>query len=161
MAKNDTVICRYAHCKHENKEIAKEDATKVGNRYMHPDCAITSENITNIRDLYFEKVSKTVVMKQLVSVINNIIFKKNIDPAYLLFALNYAIRNKIPIKSPYSLHYIIDYKNIKDSWTKKQATSIKKNIELEESKNIEIKPNNFSYTKENNIGFGGIFGGGN
>ena len=161
MAKNETVVCSYKHCKHKEKEVQKEKAVKVGNRYMHSDCAITSSNMLKIRDTYFERVSKTVVMKQLMSVLNNIVFKKDVDSSYLLFALNYAINNKIPIKSPYSLHYIIDYNNIKDAWKKKQVSSIKKEIEIDESLIMDNKPSNFKYTKEDNVGFSGIFGGGN
>jgi hypothetical protein len=128
---------------------------------MHEDCAKINDNISKIRDLYYEKVSNTVVMKQLVSIINNLIFKKNIDSEYLLFALNHAISAKIPIKSPYGLHYLIDNKRIKDLYNKKQSQKIAEQIREEVEEMVEPKVNStFSYSNNSNLGFGGIFKGG-
>lgn len=161
MSQEKTYKCAFKHCKHDDKDISQNEAVKVGNRYMHEDCANISENITHIRDLYYEKISNTVVVKQLVSVINSLVFTKNIDSEYLLFALNHAITNKTPIKSPYGLHYLVDNSRIKEAWKKKQSTVIKQQIESEEIAYEEPKQTSFNFTVEKNMGFGGIFKGGN
>jgi hypothetical protein len=161
MSKEQFYKCAFKHCQHESCEIPQDEAVKVGSRYMHEDCAKINENIASIRDLYYEKISNTVVVKQLVSVINSIIFKKNIDSDYLLFALNHAISAKIPIKSPYGLHYLIDNQRIKDLWNKKDTQIKAKKIREEAEELADIKINStFSYTNSNNVGFGGIFKGG-
>lgn len=156
-----TYKCAFKHCNHDDENVPQNEAVKIGNRYMHEDCAKISENITKIRDIYYEKVSNTVVVKQLVSVINSLVFTKKIDSEYLLFALNYAIANKTPIKSPYGLHYLVDNNRIKDAWKKKQSSLIKKQIDNEEIVCEEPKQTSFNFTVEKNTGFGGIFKGGN
>jgi len=162
MSQEKVYKCAFKHCKHKNQDVLELDAEKVGNRYMHKDCAKTSLNINKVKDLYYEKISKTVVMKQLVSVINAIVFNKNIDAEYLFFALSYAISNKIPIRSPYGLHYLIDNKNIKSNWEKKQSQAIREEIEEEDFILPEVnKPTSFTFSIEKNTGFGGIFKGGN
>jgi len=152
--------CSFKHCQHESCEVLQGEAVLVGKRHMHKDCSEISENIANIRDLYYEKISNTVVIKQLVSVINNLVFKKNIDAGYILFALNHAIVAKIPIKSPYGLHYLVDNKRIKDLWNKKQAEKVvaKMKEEMLESPNKpDVDEAKFNYIAEEKSGFGDIF----
>ena len=152
--------CSFKHCQHESCEVPQGEAVKVGSRHMHKDCAEINENIIKIRDLYYEKISKTVVMKQLVGAINNLIFKKGVDSGLLYFALNHAIQAKIPIKSPYGLHYLVDNHRIKSLWEKKKAKEIVNQMktqsigEIQVNKNIE---NNFKYETEKNNGFADIF----
>jgi len=161
--KEKTFKCAFKHCQHESCEISQDSAVKIGNRYMHEDCARISENITKIKDTYYEKISSTVVVKQLVGVINNIVFKKNVDSEYLLFALNHAINAKIPVKSPYNLHYLIDNQRIKDVWNKKKSKEIADEIRSEAEQSSIAKPidSSFNYSSSNNVGFGGILKGGN
>ena len=52
---NTTAICKYSHCLHNNREIEKEKAVRVGNAYYHSDCLKTKEDIKEIVDL--EEVS--------------------------------------------------------------------------------------------------------
>lgn len=154
--------CAFKHCQHEPCEVSQGEAVKVGNRYMHQDCAEKSEYIKKTRDLYFEKISNTVVMKQLVSVLNNLVVQKNVDPKFLYFAVDFAISNKIPIKSPYGLHYLIDNNRIKEMWNKKVANEIAKQIreEIENTEpTVQATNSTFKYFADKNVGFGGIFGG--
>ncbi len=154
--------CAFKHCQHESCEISQDMAVKVGNRYMHKDCAEKSEYIQKTKDLYYEKVSNTVVMKQLVSVLNTLVLKKNVDPKFLYFAVDFAISNKIPIKSPYGLHYLIDNSRIKEIWNKKKSAEIARQM-MDDVKNTEPTTpktdNGFNYSVDKNVGFGGIFGG--
>ena len=136
MTNSKTYKCAFRHCSHESCEVLQDEAVKLGNRYFHEDCANTYKNINAIKVLYYEKVSNTVVMPQLTSVINNIIFKKHVDSGYLLFALQYAINIKRKINYPQGLHYIIDDFRIKNSWEKKQLQSIGK-VKFEAKSNNE------------------------
>lgn len=161
MAKR-TYKCAFKHCQHESCDIPQDKAVKVGNRYMHSDCAENSRYIAKTRDLYYEKVSNTVVVKQLVSVINNIVIKKNIDSKYLYFALDFAISNKIQLKSPYGLHYLVDNNRIKGMWNKKKSAEIARQIREEtDGKDTEMATkNSFKYYANSDVGFGGILKGG-
>lgn len=124
MAKPKVYKCGFRHCQHESCEISQDEAVKVNNRYFHKDCAEIYYDIERIKTLYYEKISNTVVMPQLINVINNIIFKKKVDSKYLLFAVQYAINTKRKINYPQGLHYIIDDYRIKDAWRKKQSRDV-------------------------------------
>lgn len=124
MSKEKTFKCAFKHCRHSSCEVPQGEAVKIGNRYYHKDCADIRNNIESIKKLYCEKVSNTVVIQQLTNVVNNIVFQKNVDSAYLLFALRFSIANKININSPYGLHYIIDNYRIKNAWSKREIRKV-------------------------------------
>lgn len=113
-----TYVCGYSHCLHKGEKINKNDAVIVGNRRFHTDCADLHCKINKMKDLYYENIDDNVEFVTLMSVINNIIFNKRIDPDYMLFALNHVINRKIKIKSPYLLHYLPDNKIIISLWNK-------------------------------------------
>ena len=124
MPKEKIFKCAFKHCRHSSCDVSQGEAVKIGRRYYHRDCADTRNDIEIIKNLYCEKISNTVVIPLLLSVIDNIVFQKEIDSAYLLFALRFAITNKIVINSPYGLHYIIDNYKIKNAWSKHEARKI-------------------------------------
>lgn len=160
-AKNKQHVCRYTHCYYGNTEIPPDDEIKVGNRYMHKKCAIASQSIQKAKELYYENISSTVVMSQLLNVINNIIFTKNVDPEYLVFAIQHAISAKIQIKSPYSLHYLIDNSRIKQLWEREKKKRISTRM-MEEIKHHAACSENepkFTSPKQKNESFMDIFGG--
>ena len=126
MKKTKIYKCSFRHCQHESCVISQDDAVMINKRYYHEDCAKNYTNIEEINKLYYEKISNTVVMPQLVNVINNIIFKKKVDSSYLLFALKYSINTKKTINYPQGLHYIIDDYRIKEAWKKKQSRNVSK-----------------------------------
>lgn len=129
MAKNK--ICGYKHCRYETNEIPLGEETKVSSRYYHEKCAKESEDIKEIKKQYFDNISNTVVQAILGKVVNDIVYGKNIDSGYLLFAIKYAINNKIRINSPYGLHYLIDNKRIKDAWENLLSKEINNNIKID------------------------------
>ena len=133
MAKPIIYKCRYKHCQHESYEISQDEAVRIGTRYFHKDCAETYQNIEEIKRLYYEKISNTVVMAQLVKAVNSVVFDKHVDSAFVLFALKYAINTKHQIKSPYTLHYLVDNYKIKDAWEKKKSNDVK-NVKFEAKK---------------------------
>ena len=153
-------VCGFKYCSHETKKVPEGEAVKSGTKYFHEDCLKIRDNMEAVKRVYYENVSNTVVMSQLVKVIQTIVINKGVDSEYLLFALKLAIANKIAINSPYGLHYIIDYSNIKNAWNAKQANmQRKKTAEL-----AKMQPRNsgvsFTAAKTKKDGFESIFGGG-
>ena len=132
------------------------------NKYMRKDCTDESKILQSIRDLYRSKISATVVFSQLNAVINDIVFKKNINAQFLLFALRYAVDNNIPIRSPYGLHYIVDNYRIKEAWKDKISYEAASRIrrEIENTSDIQPTEHTFRYTQNPHTGFSGIFKGG-
>lgn len=137
MTEIKTYKCSFRHCQHESCEVMQDEAVKLKNRYYHEDCAKIYKNIEEIKTLYYEKISNTVVMPQLINVINNIIFNKKVDSDYFLFAIKYAINIKRKINYPQGLHYIIDDYRIKEAWKKKQLQGISK-VKFEAKCNDEL-----------------------
>lgn len=119
-----TYVCGYKHCLHKGEKVKQEDAVIVGTRRYHADCAALHRKIELMKDLYYEKIDEKAEFVQLMSVLNNILFKKNIDPDYMLFALNYVISRKIRIKTPYSLHYLPENKIILNLYKKERGENI-------------------------------------
>lgn len=153
MAKKQTVKlihCRYPKCKflHETTELKKEDAVKGGskNSYYHPDCWKTLQTVNQIRDTFFKEIDPTLTGKQigsLVSIVNNMIFSKGIDPELILFALHYFIKYKQgALKYPGGIAYIVQNKDVLKAWDTEKKQKL--NAELKKQKEeLEKEVNNF------------------
>lgn len=159
MAKAKEYVCGYKHCLHAGEKVKQEEAKQSGSRYYHPDCLQQKNNMNDVKNLYYEHISKTVVMKNLMKVINNIVLEKHIDSEYLLFAMKYVISNHMTLNSPYGLYYIIDNKKVKSAWEKKKAKENERKI-VEASKDVINNDVKFKLTLKENDGFDRIFGGG-
>lgn len=158
---NNIVKCRYKHCEHLSRELPRDEAVKIGNSYMHKDCAETSKLISEIKDYYYQNISNTVVMKTLVAVINNIVFTKSVRADYVLFALKYAHNNQFTVRSPYGIYYLIDNSKIKNEWTKHLEQKMQSEA-LKATPSEEPHPVNqnhsFKFSSGNHSGFNSIFG---
>lgn len=128
--------CSYKHCPKPEEDILGEEQAVRNGKVFHKGCLDTSETIKKIVDLYYTKVSNTVVMTVLVRTINNIVFEKGIDSHYLLYALNSAVIRKRQIKSPVYLQYLIDDFDIKKAWEAEQGKRL-----LKEAQNASVAQN--------------------
>ena len=116
--------CDYKNC----SEPLDDEIIKVKGRNYHKSCYQTKNDILEIRDLFAENINKNVVFSSLMSVINNIIFRRGVTSDYLKFALNYYIQNKIPLNYPQGLYYVVQNKDVKTAYEKSKAESIKKKM---------------------------------
>lgn len=157
MAKqNNTVICRFKHCVHESKEVAREDAVRVGNMYYHKDCARIKDNIALTMELFEKHINPNPVFVQLRAVINRIVFERNVDSDFLVFALKYYIENKIPLRYPQGLYYVVQNQEAKKAFDRKNAEKFKNiKIDLTETKEEVV----FEHKPVKQKGFGDILGG--
>ena len=136
---NTTAICKYSHCLHDNREVEKRKAIRVGNSYYHSDCFKTKEDIKEIVNLFKAHINANPVYAQLQSVINNIIFVKKVQSDFLLFGLRYYIEHKIPLNYPQGLYYVIQNKDVTNAYNKTKAKEIKKSVEITEQTEAEFK----------------------
>ena len=158
MAKNNTVICRYAKCKHNSKELPKEEAVKIGAAYYHKDCAKIKEDVETVVMLFINNVNPNTIVPQLRKVVNNIIFDKGIDSDFLVFALRYYIDNKYTLNYPGGLYYVIQNKTVLNAYAskikKEQAIALQKaNVQ-----HIEEPKEQFTYTPTRQRSFTDILG---
>ena len=131
------VHCRYPKCKflHETTELKKDDAVKSGSSsYYHPDCYHTMQTVNKIKDIFYKEVNSTLTGKQigqLVSIVNNMIFSKHIDVDYILFGVEYFIKNKPgALKYPGGVAYVVNDKDVTAAWEKEQDRKIRAEIKI-------------------------------
>lgn len=180
MAKATMIRCRYPKCSklHESVELQKEDAVKGGNGfYYHPDCYHTMQTINKIRDTFITKVDPTLTGKQigqLVSIVNNMVFGKNIDVDMILFSLQYFIKYKPgKLHYPGGIAYIVQDRDVISAWEKEKERRIKEELkqqmqaavnQLGEMLNSEIEldfgteDSKFVYKPQNKSRFSNVLG---
>lgn len=106
------VKCRYKYCKHESKELTKDDAVGVGNAYYHADCYKEKKDKEEIVRLFLDYINPNTPVGFLRKVINKIIHEKEVPSEYLLFGLKYYIDHKIKLNYPAGLYYVIANKDV-------------------------------------------------
>lgn len=145
--KKSVIHCRYPKCfkLHDSTEMKKEDAVKggKGNSYYHPDCYHTMQTVNEIRDLFHDNINPTMTGQQigtLVSVINNLIFEKNVDVDYLKFALQYFIKYKPgKLHQPFGLHYIVQDRDVIAAWEREQQRKIHEEIKKRQKETVMVE----------------------
>lgn len=169
------VHCRYPKCHflHETTELKKDDAVQVGskNSYYHPDCYHTMKTVMEIKDVFCRDVNTTLTgsqVGQLVSIVNNMVFSKHIDVDYILFALNWFIKNKPnSLKYPGGISYIVQNRDVEAAWKKEQSRKLAEKINNEKTllesttsnTMLDLTPS-FTYTPQKNRTFADILVGG-
>ena len=147
MAKKKTekmVHCRYPKCNklHESTELKKSEAVQGGSarNYYHPDCYHIMQTVNKIRDLFYKEINPMMTgqqIGQLVSIVNNMVFSKNIDVDYIAFALDYFIRYKPgALKYPGGISYIVQDRDVASAWEKEKERKIRDDIKKEIEKKI-------------------------
>lgn len=123
------VKCRYAHCKHESELIKRDEAVKAGALFYHNDCYEEKQMLHEIERYYIDNFEFQPIIAQLRKTINNIVFTRKCEPAFLLYAMKYAKANHIPVKHPAGLYYLIKDDDIKSQW---DGCNTKKNVKKHE-----------------------------
>ena len=138
------VNCRYPKCRnlHETTQLLKSEATQGGkNSYYHPDCYNTMQTVNRIRDLFVKEINPQMVGRQigaLVSIVNSMIFTKEIEPEYILFALQYYIKYKPgKLHYPPGVTYIVQDKDVVAAWKKEKERKIKEELKEQMQKAVD------------------------
>lgn len=150
--------CAFKYCLYVSPDIKPEDDVEKGGKHYHKKCLDVSETIKEILDVYYNDVSKTVIMKNLRHTINIIVFTKHVDCHFLLFALKQAIAQKRQIKAPAYLYYLIDDYDLKKKWETEQGRKIIREAK-EQSQADDVSAPSFKTGSDKPVGFDAIFGG--
>lgn len=159
MAKQtDSRVCRYPHCKYENKtiDLLSDKYVKEGSSYYHDECYKNKSNIQLIKNLWHDHISPTVVYSQLMNTLNQLIFKDNISSDYILFVVQYCIDNQRKLRYPPGLRYCVDDQVIKDAYNKKIQPIIRQSDFV--ANDVEDDSPKFTINKKP-AGFKSILGG--
>jgi len=120
-----TYKCGWSHCKMDNIIQEEDDFVVVGGKRYHKQCNCERENINKSITLFTEQVNDQIVMSQLRSVINNLIFKQGFESDYVVFAIQYAIDHpEYKLTYPQGLHRICKDQEIIGLWKTQKANSL-------------------------------------
>lgn len=109
--------CAYGkYCLHPGLKVKASESVDVGKKHYHWDCIATKQEIDEIRKTYFEKIDDKASFPVLSKVLNDLIFKYNMDIDFVRFAVNYYGDYKMKIKSPFTLLYLRDNKAMERKW---------------------------------------------
>ena len=130
--------CAATHCLCTDPLVREGEGVCERGRWFHTICYKAREAQKEAVDIYYQQISRTVVMKQLQRTINNLLYEKRCDPDLLVFALKYAVKNNYTVKSPYSLQYLVNDYRIKEAYERylKRKQAVQKivgNIVYEEA----------------------------
>ena len=179
-SKPKMVHCRYPKCMklHESTELLKDDAVQGGsNSFYHPDCYHIMQTVNQIKDLFYREINSTLTGKQigqLVSIVNNMVFGKNIDVDMILFSLQYFIKYKPgKLHYPGGIAYIVQDRDVISAWEKEKERRIREELkqqmqaavnQLGEMLNSEIEldfgteDSKFVYKPQNKSRFSNVLG---
>ena len=128
--KTDIKTCRYTKCNHPEKkiDITKDDYKVNGTMYYHSDCydlkkkqewkdEQTKKDLQYIKNQWVLYINQTVIYSQLFHCLNDFI-NRGVSSDYLVFALDYVIKNKMNLKHPYGFKYYVNKQEIKNAYQK-------------------------------------------
>lgn len=134
-------------CKCGNKPIDTTGTGFIqkGNKYYHKECweegqglskdDATKADIQLIKNLWLERINRTVVVSYLYKELNALIRDQGIDSKYVVFVVEYCIEKKLNLRFPGGLKYFVDKQEIKDAYARKRAREVvgKATFEADES----------------------------
>lgn len=142
--------CASKNCRHENSPVSIDSCVKVGNRYWHKDCYKQKENLKMIIKLFSENVCcDKKVYADLQRVIKDIVLNKKVESELLLFGLRYYINHKISLHYPAGLYYVIQNKDVTESYHKNKLKEQNVTFEIKKERSTgfthkPIKTNGFA-----------------
>ena len=98
--------CAYNHCLHNGEKVPESSAVVIGGKHYHWDCAQTKNDIREIKNIYINHIDGDVNVPTLLKVINDLVFKYDLELDYIKFALRYYSKYHIKVKSPFTLLYL-------------------------------------------------------
>lgn len=139
--------CNYKHCSYGGN-VSDIESVKYNNRRYHEKCLNDKNLLSEIRKFYLEKINNSEVMVILNKAINEIVFKKNISPDFLLFTLKYIHNNKMKLNSIFGVYYYINNYKIKNEY-EKYRNKCKNKIDFK-NKNLQDEYENFTLKNQPN-----------
>lgn len=161
LARSKLKKCSYRNCNHSSKTIdtACEEYQLRKGKYYHPDCLISFEknidketiisaDIQLIKNMWIADISDTVVIPCLYAELNKLIADRGISSKYVVFVVDYCIKNKCNLRYPGGLKYYVDRQEIKNAYEKEQAKEIVKKAEFIADISAEDTSPKFSINKK-------------
>ena len=114
--------CAYTHCLHGGEPVSASAAIVEKGKKYHWDCLDMKHQLAEIRKIYLQKIDQHADFRVLGKVLNDLVFKYEIEVDFIRFCLEFYVRTGVKIKSPFSLLYIRDNKGMRKRWEKTQRS---------------------------------------
>ena len=158
MAKAINRLCKYKYCQHEGKRITGNDEfVASGNSYYHKDCFQSKEDVQYIKNLWISHISQTVSIPLLYKVIYEYI-ERGVSSEYLVFVLEYVVKNHCKLNYPLGFKYYIDDPEIKKKFDSQKIGKIPAESFVAVEPQEEPQKKSYSLPKRAS-GFASILGG--
>ena len=156
MPKVEVKSCRYPNCAHDGKIIliGKDEYVSEGRSYFHADCyklkvaedekkKQQTADMALIRSMWVKNISQTVIFAELNKVLYDLL-NRGIASDYLVFVMQYVVKNHCKLNYPGGFRYYVNDKDIKAEYEKKNRKFISMNEfkaqEHHDTAETEIKP---------------------
>lgn len=109
-------VCAYKYCLHHGEKVKASESVVIKKKHYHWDCAATKQEIEELRRTYFERIDKDASFPILSKILNDLVFKYDLEIDYIRYALNYYAEYKVKVKSPFSLLYLRNNDYMRKRW---------------------------------------------
>ena len=150
------VKCQAQCCLHKSRNIISNKAVMDGGNSYHPDCYKFNKNLHKIQEIWKSKIDSKYSSTELVRVVKSLVLNKKIDSEMVLYGVRYYVNNKIPLRYPQGLNYVVTNREVIDGFNRlkeSRVTKLKIKITLEDD---PLEPS-YTYTPIKEKGIGDIF----
>lgn len=167
---NQIRTCRYAACPHGKKIDLEKDKYKVTGKgyYWHIDCYekkkreskrtdAEKQDFQYIKNQWILHIDRAVSISHLYSVLNDYI-SRGLTSDYLVFTVDYVIKNKMKLHFPNGLQYYVERQEIRDAYSRNKLEKIdhSKFVVPQQEFEKEEVPTQKSSQPQKPAGFGSI-----
>lgn len=109
-------VCGYAHCLHNGQKVKESEAVILGKKRYHWDCALTKQEIEEIRSIYMNRIDEKADWRMVTKILNDLILKYGLEIDYVRYVIEYYADYGIKVKSPFSLLYLRTNSVMRRKW---------------------------------------------
>ncbi len=109
--------------------------------WYHKECFEMKKGIEDVANMFLDRIDPNPDFPSLRRIINDLVVKENYDPKFLMFAIDYCLKNKWNLRYPAGLRYVAKNKEARAAWDSLQKVAIKREVEAQRSlTETEIAP---------------------
>lgn len=141
--------CSYRYC--ENPEnFNPEEAVYDNGKYFHLKCYEKKQAKQQVFSMFCGYVTNNENGLFIRKKISDFIDKESFSPVYTVFAMQYIINNKIPLKSIFGLKIVMQQKRVKNAY--------QKYIEQYQTPHVDVQTKAFEFQRDNKGGWRDLIG---
>lgn len=153
---NGIIRCQAQCCLHKSRDIINSKAVMDGGNSYHPDCYIFNKNLHKIQEIWKSKIDSKYSSTELVRVVKSLVLNKKIDSEMILYGVRYYVNNKIPLRYPQGLNYVVTNREVIDGFNRLKESRVAK-LKIKITLDDDPLEASYTYTPIKEKGIGDIF----